>query len=74
MSDDVLTADEVAALLRMKRSWVYTAARSGELPHVRLGRAVRFRRSAIDAYLERVESGGDGTPPAPTSARRVRAR
>jgi excisionase family DNA binding protein len=67
--NEVLTADEVAALLRMKRSWVYAAARSGELPHVRLGRAVRFRRSAIDAYLDRLEAA-----PPPTGQRPARVR
>ena len=67
--NEVLTADEVAALLRMKRSWVYAAARSGELPHVRLGRAVRFRRSAIDAYLDRLEAA-----PLPTRQRPARVR
>ena len=49
--DPILTPGEVADLLRMRKSWVYNAARTGELPHLRLGRAVRFRRSAIDAYL-----------------------
>ena len=58
---ELLTPEEVAALLRMRKSWVYAAARSGELPHVRLGRAVRFRRSAIDAYLTGLEQGGDLT-------------
>lgn len=44
--DDLLTADEVAAMLRMKRAWVYAETRRGSLPHVRLGRYVRYRRSA----------------------------
>jgi excisionase family DNA binding protein len=57
--DPILTPNEVADLLRMRKSWVYNAARTGELPHLRLGRSVRFRRSAIDAYLAGIESGGE---------------
>lgn len=45
-----LTADEVARILRVPRSWVYTHL--DELPTIRLGRYVRFRRSDIDAFLE----------------------
>jgi len=68
--DPILTPGEVADLLRMRKSWVYNAARTGELPHLRLGRAVRFRRSAIDAYLVGIESGGE--LPVARAAARVR--
>jgi len=37
-----LTADEVAERLRVPRSWVYRAARKGDLPSVRCGRYRRF--------------------------------
>jgi len=42
----LLTADEVAAILRVPRSWVYSHANL--LPSVRLGRYIRFRRRGID--------------------------
>lgn len=46
----LLTADELAELLRVHRSWVY--AHQHELPGlVRLGRYVRFRRTAIEQFL-----------------------
>jgi excisionase family DNA binding protein len=47
----LLTADEVAQILRVPRSWVYSHL--SELPAVRLGRYVRFSRSGIDAFLEK---------------------
>jgi excisionase family DNA binding protein len=56
-ADDLLTADEVAAMLRMKRAWVYAATRRGALPHVRLGRYVRYRRGAVTAWIESIEQG-----------------
>lgn len=47
----LLTADELAAVLRVRKSWVYAATRSNAIPHVRLGRYVRFRADAIEAWL-----------------------
>lgn len=36
----------------MRTDWVYREVRAGRLPHIRLGRAVRFRRESIEAWLE----------------------
>lgn len=45
-ADALLTPAEVAELLRVPTSWVYSHQR--ELPgHLRLGRKVRFRRNDI---------------------------
>lgn len=52
----LLTASEVAELLRMTRGAVYTAAQRGELPVVRLGRRLRFKQEDIERLLE-VQSG-----------------
>ena len=46
----LLTADEVAAILRVPRSWVY--GHLHQLPVVRLGRYVRFRRRGIDRLAD----------------------
>lgn len=56
-SDDgpLLIAAEVAELLRVTQAWVYAETRAGRLPHVRLGRYVRYRRGAITAWLEGAE-------------------
>lgn len=70
--DPILTPEEVAEQLRMKKSWVYNAARTGELPHLRLGRAVRFRQSAIETYLAGIEQGGE--LPVARAASRIRVR
>lgn len=45
----LLTVDEVAHILRVPRSWVYSHL--DLLPTIRLGRYVRFRRSEIDDFL-----------------------
>ena len=54
MSDLVplLTAPEVARLLRVHRKTVYEWATKGLLPVVRVGDTVRFREEDIAAVLE----------------------
>jgi excisionase family DNA binding protein len=47
----LLTADEVAALLRLSVDSVYAYAREGRLAAIRFGRAVRFQRGDIDAFI-----------------------
>jgi excisionase family DNA binding protein len=59
--DPLLTAAEVAALLRVSKAWVYAETRKKRIPHVPLGRYVRYRRSAVVewiAALERQSSDG----------------
>lgn len=63
--DALLTADEVAALLQVTKAWVYAETRAKRIPHVPLGRYVRYRRSAVlqwIAALERQSSRGVRVP------------
>lgn len=48
---EVLTADEVAAMLRVNRKTIYEAAQRGDIPHRRLGRRLVFERGAVLAWL-----------------------
>jgi len=57
MPEELLTVDEVAKEFKVARAWVYAKSSSGELPRLKLGRYVRFRRSQIEDYLSR--AGGD---------------
>ena len=56
----LLTADEVAELLGVPTSWVYEQSRLGRIPTVTLGRYRRYRREAIAAWLEGLESPARG--------------
>jgi excisionase family DNA binding protein len=47
----VMTAGEVAELLRLPLSTVYELARKGELPPTRFGRTWRFLRTRIEEML-----------------------
>jgi len=55
-SEPLLTADDVAELLRVTTPWVYAQTRAGAIPHVGLGRYKRYRRSAIEDWLSGIES------------------
>jgi len=49
---DLLTPDDVCALLKVKKSWLYDTVESGALEAVRLGKQLRFRPSAVARYLD----------------------
>jgi excisionase family DNA binding protein len=56
---DLLTAEEVAALLRVTPAWVYAETRRRRIPHIRLGRYVRYRRDALVAWMDQLEDRSD---------------
>lgn len=54
-SDDVpmlLTVKDVEAALQLGRTRTYELVRSGELPVIRIGRAVRIPRDALRRWVE----------------------
>lgn len=55
MTGSLLTASEVAELLGVPVSWVYEQSRRGRIPTVALGRYRRYRREAIEGWVEELE-------------------
>ena len=51
LAEPLLTADEVAALLRVPRSTVYELTRTRRLPHLKVGRRTLFVRGDLDAWV-----------------------
>jgi len=49
--DPLLTAEEVAGLLQVSTAWVYAQTRAKRIPHVPLGRYVRYRRTAVIEWI-----------------------
>lgn len=49
--NDVMTAGEVAELVRIPVSTVYELARRGQIPGHRIGRTWRFVRREIEEWL-----------------------
>lgn len=52
-----LTVKQLAAYLQLSEARVYTLARSGELPGVRVGNLWRFDREEIDRQLKARPAG-----------------
>ena len=55
---EVMTAKQIADYLQINEMTLYKRVRLGEIPVVRMGRALRFKKDIIDKWLE-VESGWD---------------
>jgi len=53
----LLTPDDLAALLGVPRPLVIKKASQGKIPAIKLGKAWRFRPSTIDAWLREQEVG-----------------
>lgn len=49
--EDVLTAREVARILKLPQSTIYEYARRGIIPSAKIGKAVRFHRATIASLL-----------------------
>lgn len=48
----LLSPDDVCEILGVRKSWLYDAVQAGEIPHVRLKKRLRFRRSDIESYID----------------------
>lgn len=55
---EVMTAREIADYLQINEMTLYKRVCLGEIPVIRIGRALRFKKDIIDKWLE-VESGWD---------------
>jgi excisionase family DNA binding protein len=56
MTGPLMDAAEVAELLCVPKPWVYEQSRKGLIPTVELGRYRRYRREAIEAWIEEMET------------------
>lgn len=56
-----LDVNEAAAYLGVTARWVRRAVAERRIPHLKVGRYVRFDQEDLDAYLQRqrVPAGGD---------------
>jgi excisionase family DNA binding protein len=55
-----LTIQEAADLLRVPVSWLYERTRTNSVPHVKLGKYLRFDRDELNAWLEELKRDGRG--------------
>jgi excisionase family DNA binding protein len=58
VSEQLLTAKEVADKLSVPESWVRSNTRSGAIPHFMLGRYPRYRWPEVEAWLDSCKQPG----------------
>ena len=62
-----LTVKEAADLLRVPVSWLYERTRTNSIPHIKLGKYLRFDRDELTAWVDELKRDGRG----PTASRRT---
>ena len=56
--DKLLTIKEISELLQIRVSTLYKWVHMELIPHVKVGRAVRFREKDVAAWLEKKKCNG----------------
>ncbi len=59
--DEMLTIEDVAAYLKLKPQTIYKWAQTGKIPGAKFGKEWRFRRSAIEQWIDRQISSQTGS-------------
>lgn len=61
-ADTLYSAEDIENYLGISRATVYTLARKGILPKIRVStRLIRFRASDVEAFLRGLQDRGEGT-------------
>jgi excisionase family DNA binding protein len=71
---ELIDAEEVARILKVRVDYVWALCRADQIPHQCFGRVKRFRRSAIERWMDRRERGGDADNLEADGAQHVRNR
>lgn len=58
LAEPLLDAAAAARLLAVRPSWIYEAVRVGRLPHLKIGRHIRFLRSDLEDWVLTRRVGG----------------
>lgn len=53
--EKLLTVPEFAELVRVQSSTIYTQVGQGKIPHIRVGRLIRFKKEHVDEFLRAAE-------------------
>ncbi|MBN2226821.1 MAG: helix-turn-helix domain-containing protein [candidate division Zixibacteria bacterium] len=56
--EKLLTPDQMAEYLSVQKSTIYQWTHEGFIPHIKLGKFVRFKASNVERWLEKMQSKG----------------
>ncbi|HBN77317.1 MAG TPA: DNA-binding protein [Planctomycetaceae bacterium] len=54
----LICSQEAAQFLSISERTLWTLTHAGEVPHIRIGRSVRYRLSALNSWLDSKTKGG----------------
>lgn len=52
MTPEVMTAEQLAKYLQLDEQTVYRKARAGQIPAIRIGKILRFKKDIVDEWLK----------------------
>jgi excisionase family DNA binding protein len=55
-NEPLWTVEETAKFLNMSKNWVYRRTESGEIPHGKLGRVIRYSPARIREYAAQLHA------------------
>ncbi len=71
---EVMTVRQAAEYLQVNEQVLYRYVREGKVPSVRMGATIRFKRSILDAWLERDSWDSVGVRPPTEGKARTRPK
>ena len=54
--EKLISIEEVAELLNVPKSWIYTRTRTGKIPFIKLGKYLRFDRAEVVAWARNAKN------------------
>jgi excisionase family DNA binding protein len=60
--NEYLKIDDISAYLNIKTKTLYALVESGDIPHYRIGRLIRFKREDVDLWMEEKKVMGSNPP------------
>jgi excisionase family DNA binding protein len=57
MGERYVNIKEVESFTGLPRSWIYAKAAAGEIPHLKVGKYLRFRLTEVEAWLAQHRRG-----------------
>jgi excisionase family DNA binding protein len=63
LEDTLFTVETLAEYLQLSKQWVYERVQFKEIPYMKVGKLLRFRKSAIDKWLDGFKVPAASSPP-----------
>jgi len=55
-NNDIFTVEELSKYLKLPKSTIYMFTSKNRIPHFKLGKQVRFKKSKIDKWADELEA------------------